>query len=73
MSGVLNFCKCVNLVKGELLEFRAEPKFLYLNDFDCDSLVSFFVVGFIYFSKLTCSNNGLKYVVFYFLTHFIMS
>jgi hypothetical protein len=69
VGGVLNLRKRIDLVDGELLKLWTEPKFLYLDDLDCDCLARFFIVGFIHLAELPRTDNGFKDVILNFFSH----
>ena len=71
MSGILNFTESLDLVDGELFEFRADFEFLYFDDFDGNDLIGFLIDGSVDLSKLTFSNNIVQDVVLYFFSHLL--
>lgn len=72
MGWVFDFGESIDLVDGELFEFGTGAEFLYLDYLDGHNLASFFVISFVDFSKLSCTDSRLQNVIFDFLSHFFL-
>lgn len=69
MGGILYLGESLDLVDGELLQFRTHFEFLDADDLDGHDLAGLFVYGFVDLAKLTLANDVIQHVVFYLFTH----